>query len=355
MFTLWRRGAYREDFNDALMLAMIGARAALRWLTGHLTGRAAWTAQGRRRLRNRRVVKVALIWLVSVFFLTLMTRFFAAEYHALTAAGQTLAAVWFGGGSGFAHIQAFYTLLFHALFVVDTGLAVIAYSASSRWLDNRIRSVDRTIFGWASALLCYPPFNSGVTDQLIGYGVFQTQPVVEAEWIRAILMILILLCYAVFVSATMALGFKFGNLVHRGIVAAGPYAYFRHPAYASKNLAWWLDNTQVLSSLGASLALLAWNGIYVLRALTEERHLRQFGPYRAYMARVRWRFVPRRPVVGAVQEKTDSGDTPGLATTATRPRAETSGCAPAIPPAPHAKRGDGSRSGRTRARADRCR
>lgn len=296
LFTLWRRGAYREDFNDSLMLAMIGARAALRWLTGYLTSRTAWIEQGRRRLCNRRVVKVALIWLVSVFFLTLMTRFFASEYNALMVAGQTLAAVWFNGSSGFTRIQALHTLLFHALFVVDTGLAVIAYSTSSRWLDNRIRSIDRTTFGWTSALLCYPPFNSGVTDQLIGYGVFQTQPVVEAEWVRVILMILILLCYAVFVWATMALGFRFGNLVHRGIVTAGPYAYFRHPAYASKNLAWWLDNTQVLSSLSASLALLTWNGLYVLRALTEERHLRQFEPYQVYMDRVRGRFMPRQPV-----------------------------------------------------------
>lgn len=307
LFTLWRKGAYREDFNDALMLGLIGARAALRRLAGHLTGRHDWRAQGRRRLRNRRVVKVALIWLVSVFFLTLMTRFFASEYNALTAATRTLANVWTDDASGFARFHAVYTLLFHALFVVDTGLAVIAYSASSRWLDNRIRSVDRTAFGWTSALLCYPPFNSGVTDQFIGYGVFQTQPVVEAEWIRMLLMILILLCYAIYVWATMALGFKFGNLVHRGIVTTGPYAYFRHPAYASKNFAWWLDNTQVLSSLGASLALLAWNGVYVLRALTEERHLRQFKPYQAYMAKVRRRFVPLQPSSDASCRSTDGG------------------------------------------------
>lgn len=294
LFTLLRKGAYRYDLNDTLMLAIVAFRAALRALAGHIRQRPDRIRRSQRRLRNRRIVKILLIWLVSVFFLTLMTRFFASEYNALLKAVQKLSNVWAdGGASTFAYTHAIYQLLFHAIFVVDTGLATIAYSSSSRWLGNRILSVDRTALGWACALLCYPPFNSGVADRFIGYGIFPTQAVVEAEWIRMMLMIVTLLCYAVYVWATMALGFKFGNLVNRGLVEAGPYAYFRHPAYASKNLAWWLDHTQVLSNLAASLSLLAWNGIYVMRALTEERHLQQFGSYRDYMRKVHRRFIPR--------------------------------------------------------------
>ena len=50
--------------------------------------------------------------------------------------------------------------------------------------------------------------------------------------------------------------------------------------------------------------------------------------------------------------RTRIAEHPGFAAKVTRPRAETSGSAPAIPPAQHAKRGDGSRSGKTRARID---
>jgi protein-S-isoprenylcysteine O-methyltransferase Ste14 len=42
----------------------------------------------------------------------------------------------------------------------------------------------------------------------------------------------------------------------------------------------------------AILATAAWSGIYVLRALTEERHLGSDPDYQAYRSRVRWRFVP---------------------------------------------------------------
>ena len=40
------------------------------------------------------------------------------------------------------------------------------------------------------------------------------------------------------------------------------------------------------------LGHLAWNVIYVLRALTEERHLRHYAEYREYMQRVKYRFIP---------------------------------------------------------------
>ena len=36
-----------------------------------------------------------------------------------------------------------------------------------------------------------------------------------------------------------------------------------------------------------------WSMIYLLRALTEEDHLRRVdGDYAAYASRVRWRFIP---------------------------------------------------------------
>ena len=73
----------------------------------------------------------------------------------------------------------------------------------------------------------------------------------------------------------------FSNLTNRGIITNGVYAWCKHPAYVSKNLSWWLiavpfvyyDKTTYLSVLRDCAALLALNGIYFLRARTEERHL----------------------------------------------------------------------------------
>jgi protein-S-isoprenylcysteine O-methyltransferase Ste14 len=109
---------------------------------------------------------------------------------------------------------------------------------------------------------------------------------------------------AIYSWASLALGLKASNLTNRGIVSRGPYAFVRHPAYAAKNLAWWigaLPNLYFLFAAGhakatayALFALCGWTAIYALRAITEERHLLLAdNGYAQYMARVKWRFIPR--------------------------------------------------------------
>jgi protein-S-isoprenylcysteine O-methyltransferase Ste14 len=105
-------------------------------------------------------------------------------------------------------------------------------------------------------------------------------------------LFLTLVFYGVYVWATMAFGLRFSNLTHRGIVTRGPYAWVRHPAYLSKNLAWWTENLPFFASPLEPLSLLGWNAIYFLRAITEERHLRFDPDYREYCRHVRWRFFP---------------------------------------------------------------
>jgi protein-S-isoprenylcysteine O-methyltransferase Ste14 len=105
-----------------------------------------------------------------------------------------------------------------------------------------------------------------------------------------------------FASASVALGFKASNLTHRGIVSRGPYAVIRHPAYVCKNVAWWIGsipavdaafNQSTFAGLQVSVSVVAVTALYVLRALTEEDHLRSVdGEYAAYASKVRYRFVP---------------------------------------------------------------
>jgi protein-S-isoprenylcysteine O-methyltransferase Ste14 len=277
--TLYFRWGRTYEYNDYGIVLLIFVKQLVR-------AQPNW-----KRLCNHRIRKVFLSFLVTFFFLTLMLRFFYGEHHAFEHALSVAMSSSFGEMRLYQQHHQVYLVLYHLLFVVDVGIAIIGYTVSSRWLHNRVRSVDQTLGGWLVALLCYPPLNSGFADHFIGYG-----HIAHAGWIHneAVLMILktaVVCLFGIYVWSTIALGFKFSNLTHRGIVTTGPYRFVRHPAYASKNIAWWLDSTFVLSNLWASLALLAWNLIYVLRGITEERHLQHDPKYRAYCKMVPYRFI----------------------------------------------------------------
>ena len=128
-------------------------------------------------------------------------------------------------------------------------------------------------------------------------------PYIENDLVHLSVNVTLLTALAVFSWASIALGLKASNLTNRGIVMHGPYACVRHPAYAAKNLAWWLGALPMFIALTASsnwkglaysvIAVFGWTVIYALRALTEERHLLMGNNgYAQYMSRVRWRFVP---------------------------------------------------------------
>ncbi|MDQ7047090.1 MAG: isoprenylcysteine carboxylmethyltransferase family protein [Sulfurovum sp.] len=193
----------------------------------------------------------------------------------------------------YEQFKKWYLLLFHLIFVIDVSIAIIGYSFASRWLDNRTRSVDATLGGWFVALMCYPPLNTAFTSQFISYKGLDTHSIITQDFYLAIILMLQLLLYMVYVWSTTALGFKFSNLTNRGIVSIGPYSYVRHPAYASKNLSWWIDNSYVLTNIWATLAMAMWNLIYIVRAITEERHLNHDKEYLAYSKKVKYRFIPK--------------------------------------------------------------
>ena len=176
----------------------------------------------------------------------------------------------------------------------------IGYLVELPVLNNQIRSVDTTMFGWAVALVCYPPFNT-LTGKIMGsmpvdFPHFQNPVVhVSANFLLLSLM-------AVYTSASVALNFKASNLTHRGIIASGPYRIVRHPAYACKNLAWWIAAIPAIAAAyeasffqfaSAIASVIGWSIIYAMRALTEEYHLRKVNDeYDLYCKKVRYRFIP---------------------------------------------------------------
>jgi protein-S-isoprenylcysteine O-methyltransferase Ste14 len=250
--------------------------------------------------------------LLKFFFAPLMINWCLNHFAAL---GGSLAQLFDYMKAGVSGLQLFDNALFWACFqlilFVDTLLFTLGYIVEIPALRNRIRSVDRTFFGWFVCLICYPPFNQ-FTSQVLpwqssDFPQFSTLPGDLSQGAKEDLHVLanglLLASLAVFSWASVALGFKASNLTNRGIVAHGPYSVVRHPAYAAKNLAWWIGAIPAIyfafltggasQGVPAVLFTLGWTGIYVLRAITEERHLLMIdNGYAQYMARVRWRFIP---------------------------------------------------------------
>jgi protein-S-isoprenylcysteine O-methyltransferase Ste14 len=247
--------------------------------------------------------QAALALLLKFFFAPLMINWCLGHAGDMVHSVMNFFAGLQGGQSGRSLFDnSLFWACFQLILFIDTLLFTLGYIVEIPALKNRIRSVDPTFFGWFICLACYPPFNDFTSRflewQSTDFPQFQNS---SAHFVANIALLVSLAIYS---WATLALGLKASNLTNRGIVSRGPYAVVRHPAYAAKNLAWWigaLPNLYFVFAAGnaktafyALFALCGWTAIYVLRAITEERHL-LLGDngYAQYMARVKWRFIPR--------------------------------------------------------------
>ncbi|RLA62618.1 MAG: hypothetical protein DRQ78_07815 [Epsilonproteobacteria bacterium] len=283
--TLKYRGAKHYEFNDYAILSIIGFKS---FVCLFLCKNKTYNFY-----KNRRIKKVFLVYLVNFFFITLMARFLLVEFHGFEANMNILFSEDYNTQHWYNKARNWYFICFHLLFVVDVGIATIGYAFASRWLGNRTKSVDFTAMGWFVALFCYPPFNELISGNFIYYHSLPTHEIITSQLVWSVIFVLLLIVYTIYVWATIALGFKFSNLTNRGIISHGPYKYVRHPAYAAKNIAWFIDSTYVLSNIWASLAFFTWNSIYILRALTEEKHLKKDKDYQSYREKVRYYFIPK--------------------------------------------------------------
>lgn len=227
--------------------------------------------------------KHALGWVIKGFFLLFMLSILPpvtggvlnADYASVTETPVALA-LW----------------LIKLIFLVDVCFGAIGYILGLRVLDAHLRSPNPFLLAWVAALVCYPPFwLTGGDDALLGWrslsgewsDIFGHTGTAATIWVG-----LLVLATAVYAWATVAFGVTFSNLTHRGVITTGPYRYFKHPAYLSKNLYWWLLTLPFLTAattvtaIQATAMLLCINAIYWLRARTEEAHLNEDPAYRAY-------------------------------------------------------------------------
>lgn len=240
-----------------------------------------WCSHARRRPMSRIPWDLIRGLLVKAFFLPLMMAFAFDWAAASRSAPPDSRLQW-------------YFLPLAVMYLIDTVFAIVGYLSTSRRLDSHIRSSNPFWLGWASALICYPPFFIWLKALGFSYRDDITwhdwlAPGHPAAWLWGSA---ILLCTGVYAWSTVAFGIRFSNLTHRGIVTSGPYRWTKHPAYLSKNASWWLISIPFIAisvshAVIHSLILLTINAIYWARAITEERHLSTDSLYREYAAWIR--------------------------------------------------------------------
>lgn len=221
-------------------------------------------------------------WLVKAFFFTLLFPGFVGNIgyfydHPIV--------------NPFRDFNAFFDGAKNFIFLIDLLYEVVGYLATIKLFDSHVRWAEPTMFGWVIALMCYEPFwPSTFYPHFLNYD----DQIVWSNWLTpgsdfTMLWGFIILGLLAFYSwGTIQIGIRFSNLTNRGIITNGPYGIFKHPAYVTKNIAWWLISVPFISSVGPGIALqhctrlLILNCIYGLRAYTEEKHLSKDPHYVQY-------------------------------------------------------------------------
>jgi hypothetical protein len=242
----------------------------------------AFILRGTAPQKTEQLRQHVLGWVVKGFFLPLM---FVYLCQTLNSVQATLLR---DADFTFMEWHVFATNL---LYTVDLLIGAVGYVFTLRILDSHIRSVEPTVLGWLVCVMCYAPINQATSNYLndntgaTWTTALSAWPALQVLWGSAILLGLV-----VYVWASVSFGLRFSNLTHRGIITSGPYRWMKHPAYVAKNLTWWLVSVPFLSAAGPGealrhcLLLLGLNGLYALRAITEERHLARDPVYVAYQA-----------------------------------------------------------------------
>jgi protein-S-isoprenylcysteine O-methyltransferase Ste14 len=241
-------------------------------------------------------------WLVKGYYLPLMFTYFCGDLDKLLHYDL----------KRLNGLQGYFDWAYFTLYFIDVALVSMTYLMSLKLTDTHIRSTEPSIFGWLAALVCYEPFWSLIGAQYLAYdtGKGWGSWLSGIPWLYALWGALILALVVIYVWSTIAFGARFSNLTHRGIITNGPYRYSKHPAYLAKNLSWWLISMPFMIGVGLAqsvrccLLLCMLNGIYYLRAKTEERHLGLDPVYRQYAQWIEQhgllRGLERIPIIGAL-------------------------------------------------------
>ena len=232
-----------------------------------------------------RLADHARAWLVKGFFLVFMMAILpGAVVGATTQPWEQL----------LAEPARFALWTIALMFTFDVTFGTVGYLCAVRALGTQIRTANPYLTGWVAAMICYPPFVLMGGGGPINYTAATRS---WADWMAgsevliAVWGVLLTLLAGAYAWSTVIFGLRFSNLTHRGVITNGPYRWFRHPAYLSKNLFWWFSVLPFLVTSGGPAQavrncalLLVVNAVYWWRGKTEERHLLADPVYRDYVA-----------------------------------------------------------------------
>jgi len=180
------------------------------------------------------------------------------------------------------------------VFYLDLVAGVLGYVLPAAVFRAGLQGVDTSLPGVFFCVLCYPPFWATIDQRFLGhddgYSWAQWLPGnTVSAWAWALLIVVAL---GVYVGAVLSLGFRFSNLLYKGLCDAGLYSVCRHPQYLGKISYYWLTAVPFVGQSGpwaalsgcVGMAAVSW--IYYMRAVTEERFLSNYPEYLLYAARV---------------------------------------------------------------------
>jgi protein-S-isoprenylcysteine O-methyltransferase Ste14 len=184
------------------------------------------------------------------------------------------------------------------LWLTDTINASLSYCIESRWIENRSRSIDLTVGGWLVCLSCYAPINN-ITGTFFPFGPLAASRHPDSiffynAYFLYSLKIAEIIILTAHIYADVSLGPSIANITYKKLQTRGLYGIIRHPGTIFKLLLWWVQAGlyKEFWRIDYIYGHLMWNAIYILRALTEERHLSKFKDYREYKEKVKYRFLP---------------------------------------------------------------
>lgn len=221
-------------------------------------------------------------WLLRCFFL--LINFYASVFYLSNLRTYGLPDV-----NG--NFVDFITRLDLAIFGMIVLAILPGYIFASRLIGTDLKKVDRTWFGWAINLSCYPPLNAAVFAGWVRYmpplevrTIYNGVPAWAYNTLPDPILLYLVAGVIIFLAlmhlwGEAILGIRAANMSSRGIITTGPFRFTRHPIYVSKCFQWAFLYLPVLSAVGflnslqSGILFLLVCAIYAGRALGEEKLL----------------------------------------------------------------------------------
>ncbi len=243
--------------------------------------------QAGHRLTTQRYRRTYLMAILRIHYIPIMVEQVHFGVTRTTTLAQTFNIEW-----SLLNVVAAVTIL---CWLIDSNNGAMGYFWESWFTKTRYRDVDPHAIHWLVVLMCYIPFINYAND-FVPFPSLPSQStlLIGHAGVNQGIEVALLIALVFYVISGCALNFSTSNLCYKKIQTCGPYRIVRHPATACKLIVFALAFFRFREAFtpGWTLCYFVWFTIYICRALVEERFLRRFPDYQAYMKQTRYRFIP---------------------------------------------------------------